>query len=211
VNPKRSHLPELIAAVAIVCLGAALFVFLRKPPAKAIHAPAPEVLRHDLAQTDGRWYRSGESNLFTGWMVDYYPGGARLSRSQISNGLLNGVSETWYTNGQMQVRESFQDGISDGLREKWYENGFKQARATIVAGQIIGTFQSWHDNGQLSEQIEMKHGQPDGTAWAYYPSGFVKAETTVADGKVLARKSWEDGQRRQASAAANGPLDRKAN
>ena len=192
-------------------MGAALFVFLRQPPAKVTKAPALEVSRHDLMQTGGHWYRSGATNPFTGWMVDYYPGGALLSRSRISNGLLNGLSETWHTNSQMQVRESFKDGISDGLREKWYENGLKQSRATIVAGQIIGTFQSWHDNGQLSEQIDMKHGQPDGTAWAYYPSGFVKAETTVAGGKVLARKSWEDGQRRRASAAANAPVDRKAN
>jgi antitoxin component YwqK of YwqJK toxin-antitoxin module len=200
----------VIAALAVVCLGAALFAFLRWQSAK-IHAPAPEIPRHDLVQRDDRWYRSGETNPFTGRMVDYYPGGERLSRSQISNGLLNGVSETWYTNGQMHVRESFKDGLSDGLREKWYENGFRQSQATIVAGKVIGTFQSWHDNGQLSEQIEMKHGQPDGTAWAYYASGFVKAETTVADGKVLTRKSWKDGEHQPASAAANGPLDSKAN
>jgi len=211
MNSNRSRFAAVIAALAFVCLGAALFVFLRRQTAIAIHAPVPELVRHDLVRTDGRWYRSGETNPFTGWMVDYYPGGALLSRSQISNGLLNGVSETWYTNGQLQARESFRDGVSDGLREKWYLNGFKQSQAMIAAGEVIGTFQSWHENGQLSEQIEMKRGQPDGTAWAYYPSGFVKAETTVADGKVLARKSWEDGQRRQASAAANGPLDRKAN
>jgi hypothetical protein len=195
VNSNRNHLPKLIAALAIVCLGAALFVFLRKPPAKALNAPAPEIPRHDLVQTDGRWHRSGETNPFTGWMVDYYPAGERLSRSQISNGFLNGVSETWYTNGQMQVREHFKDGTSHGLREKWHENGARLSQATIVEGKVTGPFQSWYDNGQLAEQIEMRLGRADGTAWAYYPSGFLKAETTLHDGEVLDRKVWKDGER----------------
>ena len=209
MSSTRNDGLNLVVAAAIVCALSALFVFWCRPPAPGITVPDQKTPRHDLVQTDGRWHRTGETNLFAGWMIDYYPGGARLSRSQISNGLLNGVSETWYTNGQMQVREHFKDGISDGLREKWHENGARLSQATIVEGKVTGAFRSWYDNGQLSEQINMKHGQPDGTAWAYYPSGFVKAETAVDDGKVLARQSWADGQRRQISGAANGPEDSK--
>jgi antitoxin component YwqK of YwqJK toxin-antitoxin module len=129
-------------------------------------------------------------------MVDYYPGGELRSRSQISNGFLNGVSEAWYINGQMQVREHFKDGVSHGQREKWYENGAKLSLAMIADAKVIGTFRSWHDNGHLSEQIEMKLGRPDGVALAYYPSGFLKAETTVHDGQVQERKVWNDGERK---------------
>jgi antitoxin component YwqK of YwqJK toxin-antitoxin module len=211
MNSNRSRFPELIAALGILGLAATVFLFLHRQPPKAIRAPAPEVPRHDLVQTDGRWYRSGETNPFTGIMVDYHSEGILRSRSQMSNGLLNGVSETWYTNGQMQVRECFKDSISNGLRQKWYPNGFKQSQATIVAGKVVGTFQSWHENGQLSEQIPMLNGQPDGTAWAYYPSGFVKAETAVDHGKILSRKSWRDGEHRQASVAEISPAVSKAN
>lgn len=110
------------------------------PPAPVITAPAQDTPRHDLVQTDGRWYRIGQTNPFTGCMTDVYPGGELLSRSQISDGLLSGLSETWYTSGQMQVREHFRDGVSDGLREKWHENGELLSRATIAEGKVTGTF-----------------------------------------------------------------------
>ncbi len=198
MRSSRKHVAQLLAVVAGVCVLGALFVVPRRPPTRGIPAPAQDTLRRDLVQNDGRWYRGGETNPFTGWMSDHYPGGALLSRSQISNGLVHGLSEMWYTNGQMQVREHFKEGISHGLREKWHENGSRLSQAMIVEGKVTGTFRSWHENGQLSEQIELKLGQPEGTAWAYYPSGCLKAETTVRDGQVLGRQSWNDRQRKSA-------------
>jgi antitoxin component YwqK of YwqJK toxin-antitoxin module len=185
---------SLVVGLALVGSAALLFCG-RRPVEHGPVAPA-ETARRDLIQVDGRWFRQGETNPFTGVMADYYPGGGRLSRCEIANGLPNGLTETWYTNGQIQVRENFKNGTSDGVREKWHENGARLSCATIVAGKVNGTFQSWHDNGQLSERIEMKLGRADGIARAFYASGFLKAETTVRDGQVLERKTWKDGERR---------------
>jgi antitoxin component YwqK of YwqJK toxin-antitoxin module len=200
LHPNR--VPRLIVVIAFVFPGAVFFLLLHRPSAPPV--TVPETLRRALVLTDGRWYRRGDTNPFTGIMADYHPGGEPLAKCEVSNGLLNGLSETWYTNGQLQVREHFKHGISDGLREKWYENGSRLSQANIVEGKVIGTFQSWHENGQLSEQINMKDGQADGTAFAYYPSGFLKAETSVHDGQVLERKLWNDGEQtavKQSSAA----------
>lgn len=195
MNSTLKLAPKLFIALTIVCVGAALYLVLPQLPPK-VPAAVRDTPRHQLVEHNGRWYRNGEASPFTGCMVDYYPGGTLLARSQISNGLLNGMSETWYTNGQMQMREHFKKGVSQGLREKWHENGTKLSQAMIVEGKVTGTFRSWYDNGQLSEQIEMKLGKADGVAWAYYPSGFLKAETTVTDGQVLARQTWKDGERK---------------
>lgn len=202
MSSTRNTVARWVALVGVLGIGGLLIIWYPRPSAKVIPAPLEETSRRDLVMNDGRWYRTGETNVFNGWMVDLYPDGARLSRSQISNGLLNGVSETWYPNGRMQVREYFKDNISSGIREKWYDNGTAQSLATIVDGKITGTFQSWHDNGQLAEQIQMKDGQPDGVALAFYPSGILKAETTVRDGQILGRKSWKDGEFRQPAAGA---------
>lgn len=184
----------LVLAAVGLCLCAAIWVIGQRHWTKLKTLPAIETARRDLVQKDGRWYRQGQTNSFTGCMIDRYPGGALLSRCQVSNGLLNGLSECWYTNGQLQAREYFKDGVSNGQREKWHENGHLLSQANITDGKVIGTFRSWHDNGQLSEQIEMKLGKADGIAWAYYPSGFLKAETTVRDGQILDRRSWKDGE-----------------
>lgn len=211
MSSTRNGFSKLVAALVVLSVLSALIVWFRQPPTREISVPPQDTPRRDLVINDGRWYRAGETNAFNGWMVDLYPEGARLSRSQISNGLLNGVSEVWHTNGVMQVREHFKDGISSGLREKWHENGARQSQAIIVDGKVTGTFESWYDNGQLSEQIEMKSGQPDGVAWAYYPSGFLKAETTVREGQVLDRKSWKDGEYRQVAVGPETPVATKRN
>ena len=195
---SRTQFVQRAALIAVMVLLIGGIFFLRRQTDQVVSIPLKETLRHDLVQNEGRWYLTGQTNLFTGVMVDYYPEGMLLARAQISNGLLNGVSETWFTNGQMQVRENFKEGMSDGVREKWFENGAMLSRAAIVAGKVTGTFQSWYENGQLNEQIEMKSGQPDGVAWAYYPSGFLKAETTVAAGQVINRKTWKDGEQKSA-------------
>lgn len=167
------------------------------------------VARTNLVFSAGRWYQPPGSNAFTGVMVEFYPDGTLSSRTAVSNGLLNGISEGWYTNGQPQIRECYKASVADGLRSKWYSNGQLKSEATIVRGKLEGTFRSWHENGQLAERIEMVEGNPSGEAWAFYRSGFVRSRTALRAGQVLARESWEDGERREAK--VNGPLIGRAN
>jgi antitoxin component YwqK of YwqJK toxin-antitoxin module len=191
---KRMYFTWVIPVLGVICVAAILCIYLERRRAPNAKAAPRETSTREMVQKYGRWYRIGESNFYTGLMVDHYPGGMLCSRSQISDGLLNGLWETWYTNGQMQAREFYKDGVSDGLREKWHENGSRLSEATIVEGKVTGTFRSWHDNGKLSEQIEMKLGRPDGVALAYYPSGFLKAQTTMNNGQLVNRKTWKDGE-----------------
>lgn len=191
--------PQL-ALVALVFAVLGALTLLRQPPPQSA-AEAPVVSRTNLLFLEGRWFQLPKTNLFTGYLVEHYPDGSLLSRSSVSNGLLNGVSEGWYTNGQIQIREHYLNSIADGRRQKWHENGQAKSEATVVQGKLEGTFRSWHENGQLAESIEMKQGHPEGTAWAFYRSGFVKAETQVRAGQVLAQQSWEDGQHQLASVA----------
>ncbi len=74
-----------------------------------------------------------------------------MSRSVVSNSLLNGLSESWFTNGQIQVRETSRDNFSDRLRNKWYPNGRKLLEAPIVHGEIEGILRHWHNDDSLAE------------------------------------------------------------
>jgi antitoxin component YwqK of YwqJK toxin-antitoxin module len=194
--PSRNGIsPLVLVTLAVVVLGSAGLVVLHltrneSKPAVVV----AEVSRRDLALHDGRWYRVGGTNLYTGWMTDQYPDGTPLFRSAVSNGMFNGLSQGWYTNGQIQIQEFFQDNLSHGLRKKWYANGRLMSEATIVQGKLEGTFRRWHENGQLAEQIEMKDDKPDGLARAFYPSGFLHCETEVRAGVVVARHIHQDGE-----------------
>ncbi|MDB6027783.1 MAG: toxin-antitoxin system YwqK family antitoxin [Verrucomicrobiales bacterium] len=184
----------VVLILLLACLSVGLFFFL--PRARQTKAPLPEVLRSALTLRESRLYRTGESSPFTGFMIERYEEGALKSRSVISNGVLQGVSEGWHTNGVLEVREHFTNGVSHGLREKWSEHGKKISEGTIVAGKLDGPFRRWYENGQVVEEITMKQGEPDGTARSYFPSGYLKTEARLQNGKVLETKSWQDRERK---------------
>lgn len=142
----------------------------------------PEATMAELESTPDGLRRPGATNLYTGWLIARYPSGEPQSRSAVSNGLLEGVSEGWHTNGQLQVREHFVRGVSHGRREKWHPDGTRQSEATIVEGRLHGVFRRWHTNGRLSEEVEMRDNQPVGTARSWDPDGRLRSEVRIEPG-----------------------------
>jgi antitoxin component YwqK of YwqJK toxin-antitoxin module len=153
-----------------------------------------EVPRGQLTLRDGQLFQNGASVPFTGVVVESYATGSRKSRSVVSDGRLEGLSEGWHTNGQPQIEEHYRAGVAHGRRVKWHPNGQKSAEVEIVAGKLEGVFRRWHENGVLAEDINLKQGQPDGLSRAFYPSGCLKADARMQAGKVIERHDWKDGE-----------------
>lgn len=167
-----------------------------RPPRVETSTAVVEVSRTNLVLTEGRLRQLGQSNSFSGFMVEQDPDGRLLSRSAITNGLLHGLSQGWYTNGQLQVTEQFKEGVSHGLRTKWYPSGAKLSEAKIVDGKLNDAFRKWHDNGTLSEQVEFVGGQPEGLSLAYFPSSYLKARVLMKAGKPVEQQFWKDGEKK---------------
>lgn len=163
-----------------------------EPPAE----PKPTVrqtLLSETSKTNDLIHVTGESEPFTGDIVEYYRDGKLKSRTCVSNGLLEGISLGWFTNGIMQVKEPFRAGKSHGKRTKWNADGSKLSEAEIVEGELHGMFRRWHENGQLSQQLPMKHGQADGVSQAWHPSGRLKARVALTNGVVVTQDFFPDG------------------
>ena len=182
----------LALAVVTVLAGVLLLTICRR---QAPVAAIAEVPRSELELREGRWFRKAQGAAFTGWLVERDESGGLKSRSVVSNGWLEGLSEGWHTNGQRQVQEHFHAGISHGLRTKWYPDGRKLSEVEVVDGKLAGTFRQWNPDGSLAEEVELKDGHPDGLSRAYYPSGSVKVEARLRAGQVVAQQSWKDGER----------------
>jgi antitoxin component YwqK of YwqJK toxin-antitoxin module len=188
----------------LVAVAAALAALLFLPHRSPKPAAVGTVARDLLTLRDGRLCQRGAAAPFSGVMTELYAGGALKSRSCISNGLLEGLSEGWHTNGQKQVEEHFRAGVSHGWRTKWHANRQKLSEVMVVEGQLDGLFRRWHEDGSLAEEIWLKKGKPDGLSLAYYPSGFLKAEARLRGGQVLERKYWNDGQRLHLTLTGDG-------
>ena len=193
---RRTNTWRVISLLALA--GAMTTLLLWTPAPKApVQSPALAPLatsRTNLVLVTGRLCLSGETNAFTGIMIEHSPDGLLRSRSAVTNGLLHGTSEGWHTNGQLQVTEHFKEGVSHGLRTKWHADGTKLSTAMIAVGQLHGSFRRWHENGVPSEEVEFQQGQPDGLAKAYFPSSFLKSKTTLQSGKIVEQKFWNDGE-----------------
>ena len=170
--------------------------------------PLPEMLRTELVLQEGRLVRQGSTNAFSGWVIERYACGAMMSRSAVSNGLLEGLSRGWYTNGQIQVVEHFERGLSHGIRTKWYEGGRKLSEINVVQGKLSGIFRRWHETGALAEELEIKDGQPHGISSSYFPSGFQKARVVIRDGKEVEQTFWKDGEQPGQTHLALGAVTR---
>ena len=183
------------AAVVVACL---LLVVLAAWPFLVWNKGQPIVREWPVAQTsevelkEGRLTRKGTGEVFSGWLTEAYGTGQLRSRSFVSNGVLEGLSEGWHTNGVLQVSEHFVGGRSEGAVTKWSPDGVRVSQANTREGRLEGRFQRWHTNGVLAEEMVMLHGQPHGMARSWYPSGNPKAEVHLENGKVMAQRYWDD-------------------
>ena len=177
----------LLALVAVIGI-----VLLREKPATVEASRAVQRLRSELEFHEGRLLHQGVP--FTGFVLEEYADGQLRSRSSVSNGLIEGLSQGWYTNGVLQVAEHFVRGVSHGLRTKFYPSGEKLSVAHIIEGELQGIYERWHDNGQLAERVFLTNGVADGESLAYHADGSLKARVRLDHGKVVEQKFWNPGE-----------------
>jgi antitoxin component YwqK of YwqJK toxin-antitoxin module len=174
-------LRALIVLTVLLGVGLTAYRALRRQSPVSLE----QVSRNNLVLQSGRWMKTGETNVFTGVMVEFYPDGTLQSRSVVSNGLLNGVSEGWRTNGVLAVREMFNAGRSHGVRTKWDESGNRIAETDIRAGEIEGMHREWHTNGQPALEVTMVSGKPHGLSRKWNPDGLLVGQWSLSNGVVL--------------------------
>ena len=174
-------LRALIVFTVLLGVGLTAYRALRRQPSVSLE----QVSRNNLVLQSGRWMKTGETNVFTGLMVEFYPDGTLQSRSVVSNGLLHGVSEGWRTNGVLAVREAFLDGRSHGTRTKWDETGNRIVETDIRAGEIEGLHREWHTNGNPSLEVTMARGKAHGLARKWSLEGQLAGQWVLSNGAVV--------------------------
>lgn len=188
---RRRPILAVMLALAVLAVGAVVVGRPRKP----VTLPIAERLVSELVRRDGGLADPATGLLFTGWLLDRYPDGALRSKSWLSNGVLQGLSEGWYTNGVQEIREHFVGGKSQGAVTRWREDGTLLSEGTAVDGRLEGTFRRWHPNGQLAEEATLRVGVPEGVSRAWHPDGSLRAEVQLERGTVVRQQFWKTGER----------------
>ena len=188
-------------------MGLILLVLLAMAIVRVGRHGEPDVAEHTVDQVtrrDGKLCDKTDGQPVTGWLVERTVDASLKSKSWLSNGILNGISEGWYTNGAMQVREYFIGGVANGPVTRWNEDGSKRSEGTAHDGKLEGVFRGWHPSGQLAEEVTFHDGTPDGISRAWHPDGSLKAEVRHSKGTIVARHYWKPGEKDGRALAAQG-------
>lgn len=185
---------KLLLSAAILLAGVGVVILFRRD---AGARPVTEAELSALESRDGRFFEKQSVRPFSGRVLSHDPSGQLRSSAQVSNGLLDGLSEGWFTNGVVQVRESFAAGVSHGTRTKWRQDGSVESEASIVQGVIEGRFAKWHANGTLAEEAFFQNGVPAGEARMWYADGSLASWCRLEQGKVAESKRWPPGECRE--------------
>ena len=201
--PQRRRLGawlRLIAVAAVVLT----FAWKRFHKSGSTTGDQPERTAKELVRQEDRLCDKEGGKPFTGWLVERYPDAVLKSRSWLSNGVLQGLSEGWHTNGIIQVREQFVSGVSEGPVTRWREDGTKLSEGTSHDGKLDGPFRRWHPTGQLAEEVTFHAGVPDGLSHAWHPDGSLKADVRHENGAIKDRHFWKPGEKDGHIVAAQG-------
>ena len=80
----------------------------------------------ELLLSDGKFFAMGETEPYTGAVVDWHENGQKSYEVQMRAGVAQGTAVEWYENGQKMTEVTLKDGAPTGSLLGWHSNGAKQ-------------------------------------------------------------------------------------
>ena len=110
-------------------------------------------------------YVIGESQPYTGNVVEYYKNGQKKAEYYLVNGRPSGLSIMYYNNGKKKLEctinsddTSFTGIKMEGKVTEWYENGQKKSEYYLKDNVIEGNKTVWDEGGDITSQQTYKNG-----------------------------------------------------
>ncbi|MEQ9377497.1 MAG: hypothetical protein RIG68_20085 [Imperialibacter sp.] len=122
-----------------------------------------------------------EGGLFSGYLVEYYPGGTLKSKSAYSEGLLESVSYGYYPTGEVMYVRPYVKGEKHGTHTGYYPDGSLKFQYHFVTGKSAGNHQEWYQSGLLAKDLNYVDGQPFGSQKMWRPDGKIRSNYVIRE------------------------------
>jgi antitoxin component YwqK of YwqJK toxin-antitoxin module len=119
---------------------------------------------------NGKYY-SHDGILYSGLYKEFNANKTLLSETNISAGLLDGISIYYYDSGSKKEQRSYTKGLKDGLWINWNESGKKTAEARFNEGKKDGYWYIWDEKGTKRYEMFYKSGEKSGTWYIWDETG----------------------------------------
>lgn len=144
--------------------------------------PDVEIRKNDPSlSTDREGKLHYKENLFSGYLVDYYPSGALKSRSPYADGLLELISYGYYPLGETMHIRPYVKGEKHGIHKGYYPDGSKKFTYHFEDGLSIGNHREWYADGQLAKDMNYVNGQPFGSQKMWRSDGKIRSNYVIRE------------------------------
>jgi len=92
---------------------------------------------------------TGENEVFTGMLKDYFEHGGVKNVTNYLDGLRDGIQINYYDTGELASRFFFVSGDLEGIQEMFYKNGVLRARENYRQGEMDGEQEYFSGGGVL--------------------------------------------------------------
>ena len=141
----------------------------------------------NLSHDNGLWFKNGK--LYTGILthrnVAGFPNG--LYRTNIKNGLKEGLTEVFISNEQLWIKEYYKEGKPHGT---WIQYDIDDPTYAVSItnysnGQLHGVCKAFWDKDTLSEISEWKNGKLHGVSELYDEKGNLEEREIHENGNLV--------------------------
>ena len=138
---------------------------------------------------NGLWFKNGK--LYTGILthrnVAGFPNG--LYRTNIKNGLKEGLTEVFISNEQLWIKEYYKEGKLHGTRTQYDidDPTYAVSITNYSNGQYHGIQKAFWDKDILSEISEWKNGKPHGVSELYDEKGNLEEREIYENGNLVTK------------------------
>ena len=119
----------------------------------------------------GTLYALGETDPYTGPVIDFHPNGKKSYAYRVENGRPQGTVTEWYASGQKKTESTLKDGVLVGKMVGWHENGKKEYEMPLEDGEIHGTGNEYYGRGPIRSLTPYVKGKREGREVGYTEAG----------------------------------------
>ena len=137
-----------------------------------------------LINDKGILYALGDSEPYTGPIIDYHPNGVKSYQVEVKEGVAQGTATEWYKNGQKMTETTLEKGQATGAIKGWYRSGKKEYEMPIKNGEIDGIGIEYYETGTKKSETPYVKGSRNGRELGYAETGYKLSEAVWRDGKL---------------------------
>ena len=137
-----------------------------------------------MINDNGILYALGDSEPYTGPIIDYHPNGVKSYQVEVKDGVAQGTATEWYKSGQKMTETTLENGQATGMIKGWYSSGKKEYEMPIKNGEIDGVGTEYHETGAKKSKTPYVNGSRKGRELGYAEAGYKLWEADYRDDKL---------------------------